>query len=82
MKNNEAVFQKATGYRTNPFWRRAVFVNRNAVRGVGEGQSKRVPVRAYPAEGERRTGLCPQSFGESTSEAFLTISQVNHNDFE
>ncbi|BAU28868.1 hypothetical protein DFP93_103285 [Aneurinibacillus soli] len=43
------------------------FVNRNVVRGVGEGKSKRVPVRAYSAEGERRTGLCPQPFHEDTS---------------
>ncbi|BAU29048.1 hypothetical protein DFP93_103102 [Aneurinibacillus soli] len=47
------------------------FINRNVVRGVGEGRSKRAPVRAYSAEGERRTGLCPQFFGESASWAFL-----------
>ncbi|BAU28635.1 hypothetical protein DFP93_105131 [Aneurinibacillus soli] len=57
--------------RANPFWRCAFFVNRNVVRGVGEGKSKRAPVRAYSAEGERRMGFCPQSFGELASRAFL-----------
>ncbi|BAU29469.1 hypothetical protein DFP93_12338 [Aneurinibacillus soli] len=53
VKNKEATFREANGDRADSLWRGMFLVNGNVVRGVGEGRSKRVPVRVYSAEGER-----------------------------